>query len=724
MKEFLPYRVCARIVRKKHFWFFLGIVILSWVIFANRFPAGFIIAGEDTPQMIHLAQNFTQLMYEWEGRSALFYGVFYFLDRIGISETAQLSWYLGIFLFGSYFSFWLFVRLIFGNVQKNIIFLCSLFYALNLYTLTLFTYSWGYSYYQSLYIFIPLLIGLFMQFLRTGIVRYGAWFVFVLFFASVGFGNPAFALSLIIFLSFFTLFLFVAKQFARDRTMPMKILLVGIFSLLVSAYWILPVVAQMKVGIESLNTVNIIDLSWWLQHTSNPIINTLRLAQFNESSFFPENFPYVDLKSITFVFLLLTFLPTFLIFFSLWQKKSIGTRKLYWVFFALLIVFILLVARVRFPFEGINDFLFHLPGMNTLRGYEKLAIFTPFIIASLLLITLIDARSKRYYTIAVWIFILILLTPLPFYAGKLQQNMSFIFAHGAKDYREAQYSFLVKIPDAYYDVRGLLNNDPEQVKIATLPYNVIGSIGWSNYPAWKLQGADPTQRLYTKKIIDANAFYVNQWLYAKDFNESSHDPVWIVKLLGMMNVKYIIYHKDVDQKFLAQSIEKMRYLEERGVIKALARNDYFDLYAIDKQYILPHVGWYEGDLALLENPSAVTASYEKARPAIAARFNTVHPKKITIASREEENTPYLVLNEQKSGGWQASYVKNNKRIILKRADGFAYANAWRVPTSVKENITIEYVPMKLFFIGSWISGAALVIVSMYLIYGGTKRRHN
>lgn len=726
MKRVFSYihRVCADVCRKKHFWFFLGVVILSWVVFVNRFPDGFIIAGEDTPQMIHLAQNFTQLVYAWEGRAALFYGIFYFLDAIGVSATAQLSWYLGIFIFGAYLSFWLFVRLVFGKVRENIMLLCSLFYALNMYTLAIFTYSWGYSYYQILYAFIPLLAGVFIRFLRTGTIAYGAWFVIVLFFASTGFGNPAFALSFAIFLCFLTLFLFLAKQCTADLKMGAKIFLVSMGALAVSAYWVLPVIAQMKVGIENLNTVNIIDLSWWLQHTSNPIVNTLRIAPFNESSFFPENFPYAYLEKVKIVFLALTFLPAFLIFFSLWQGKSQKHREMYWVFFSLLIVFIVLVARVRFPFEGINAFLFHLPGMNTLRGYEKLAIVTPFIISVLLLIGLMAAHGKRYYKIVLGIFVVILLTPLPFYAGKLQQNMSFIFAHGAKDYRKAPYSFLVKIPDAYYDIRGMINNDPEQVKIATLPYNVIGSIGWANYPAWKLQGADPTQWLYEKKIIDANGFYVNQWLYAKDFNERGYDPAWIVKLLGMMNVKYILYHKDVDGKFLAQSIEKIRHLERQNIIERRATSDYFDLYAIGKQYILPYIGWYEQKLGLQENPSKVTLAYEKAKSSTGARFHISHPKKIIVSLNGRQDMSYLVLNEQKNALWQASYVKNGTRIVLDKADGFDHANAWHVPGDVKENIMIEYVPMKLFFIGAGISGVMVALVSAYLIYVGITRRHN
>jgi hypothetical protein len=170
----------------KHKWEILGLFLLLGVVAVNRFPDGYVIAGEDTFQQINLQEYYRFLFYDWQGRASLFYGIFYLLDRLHISETAQLSWYLGIFLIGSYLSFIGFTRLVFGKINSAIAVSGALFYALNLYTLYIFTYSWGYSHFQILYVFIPVLTGTYIAFLRSWRVSSAAFFLLFLFLASSG----------------------------------------------------------------------------------------------------------------------------------------------------------------------------------------------------------------------------------------------------------------------------------------------------------------------------------------------------------------------------------------------------------------------------------------------------------------------------------------------------------------------------------------------------------
>ena len=93
---------------KKSLIFIGGLLILGWVVFVNRFPLGYVIAGGDVSQFIGLKENFYNFYYNWEGRALLFYFPFYLLDILGISESSQLSFYLGTFIFGSYLSFYFF----------------------------------------------------------------------------------------------------------------------------------------------------------------------------------------------------------------------------------------------------------------------------------------------------------------------------------------------------------------------------------------------------------------------------------------------------------------------------------------------------------------------------------------------------------------------------------------------------------------------------------------
>jgi hypothetical protein len=64
-----------------------------------------------------------------------------------------------------------------------------------------------------------------------------------------------------------------------------------------------------------------------------------------------------------------------------------------------------------------NNWLFQLPGLNTLRSYEKVAIFTPFIFAVLFTVALINVKTPVWRSTRTFFLILVLLLPLPFYFG-------------------------------------------------------------------------------------------------------------------------------------------------------------------------------------------------------------------------------------------------------------------------------------------------------------------
>jgi hypothetical protein len=716
MKEFF-----LKWYQSDYFWFVFGLIVLAWVIWVNRFPAGFVIAGDDTAQIIDQAKgSFSLLWYEWQGRVALFYALFFVLDWLGVSNTGQLSWYLGIFLIGSYISFHIFVRLLFPQVDRVIRFLTALFYALNLYTLYVFTYDWGYSHYQSLYIFIPVLIGLYIRFLRSRKLVFGVWLVVVLFLASSGFANPAFALSLAIVLTLILLAMLMTRSIVLDKDLVKNLLIVGGASLLVNAYWIASLMPQVRSGVESIASTNILDLGWWLQYTSNPIIDTLRLMQFNGVSFFPLNFPYGNHPFVENIFLALTFLPITFLLFGLLQKKTNGEdKKLFWLFVGLLVILVMLVARVRPPFEKINDFLFQLPGFNTLRGYEKFAIFTPFVMAVIFVFVLMRSRTKRYFPAVVAVFVLMIAVPLPFYAGKLQQNASFIFAkEKEKNYEKSEYSFLVKIPQEYYTIQKTVNNDRDDVKMAGLPYNVIGSIGWVNYPKWKLQGSDITAFLYTKRLINPNGFYFNQWLYADDFNVSSVDPGWMVRMLGMMNVKYVIYHTDVDEQFADQSKRKIAYLEEKKMIERVSKNDYFTLYRIRGDLIIPHIFWSDEVLNIEPSPMGVLNNTRNlAEKVQKSSYQIIHPKKIVVdVGSIQQNI--LTLNEPYDANWVAVYDDGGKQIELSHTRMLGYANGWKVDETMKKGgtVTITYRSYEWFVIGIWISLGMVAVSLSYIMW--------
>ncbi len=726
-------------IKEKGF-FLAGFVVLFFVVIVNLFPAGYVLTGGDMAQLIHASENLKSFFYEWQGRLNIFYSFFWILDKIGVGDTRQLSFYLGLFLFGSYASFYLFIKILFKKTSSLLKMLVALFYALNLYTLYIFSYSWGYSAYQYLYIFIPLLVAFYIKFITTQKNIWGALFLITIFFSSSGFGNPAFSLSFGIILLVLTMLLGLFKFFKWNKISFQKIGGLAAGSFFVLAYLILPLIPQMKGGVENLYSGNIIDLDWWLQHTSNPLVDTFRLSQYS-NWYFPDNFPYAFLFKYQVVFIILSILPAFFIAsgWFIYKRFEERDKKYFIIFSAVLLVLVMLIAKVRSPFEIINNLFYHIWGFNTLRGYEKFAIYTPFVFAVLLLISAknwalyTQEKFNAYGNIIPGLFLIIVLaTPLPFYLGKLQQNMSAIFVRDTikveeKDYQKAKYSFLVKIPDEYYHIQKVINSDQDIVKIAALPYNAIDSIGWSNYPKWKLVGTDITRELYNKKFIDANSFYFNDWLFAKDFSESDRDPEWVVKLLGFMNAKYIIFHKDVDPQFLENTADQMKELEEKKIITPVDKNDYFTLYKIDSAYLLPLIRWEQKQIDVEANSGSVDRNFlEIKNDSTPAEFKIINPKKYEVDGKNlQKDARNLIFAEPYDPNWDAYAVtQSGNRISLKdHFKAIGYANGWKVDNPEKiSKIIIEYYPMRLAYYGMAISSFAVLGLIGYIVVIWKKRQ--
>lgn len=706
--------------------YFFGFLILSVVIFANIFPKGYVFSGGDTIQFIDAKNNFSSLFYDWNGVDSFFYLIFFCLSKLGVSDSAQLSWYLGIFIFGSYISFNIFIRIFFQRMKSLPRMILSLIYALNIYTLYVFSSNWGYSYFQFLYIFIPILVGLFMKLLMMKEKIYIAWFSLALFFASSGFGNPAFALSLGIML-FFSVIILVAMRAARlDRETFSNLAVLALFSTLVNLYWIGPLVPQLRSGVDGIFSSTVIDFNYWLSDTSNPIINTLRMIHYSQD-YFPDNFPYARIYFLKGLFNILAFLPIILIFWGMMNLKRMQSenRRLFLFFSGLLIVLVILVARVREPFLVANHYLFNLWGMNTLRGYDKTAIFVPFVLISLLTITFYElsgGKIKRWLYAAI---IIILLTPLPFYFGKLQQNMSYRFSNASpqnKDFRKSRLSFLVRIPNDYYKIRNIINSDPEKAFVATLPYSSNDGSGISNFPKWKMYGADITQYLYNKDLIEANATKFGQWNFARAFNENNDgNDEWIIRLLGMMNAKYIIYHKDVPEDSFLNSEAKIKRLEKSGLIESLDDNEYFTLYRIRNDYVFPYISWQDDNPNMTPDIRTINRDLDRVKGRfLKADFSQLNRKKFEVKRGNNFSGKFLVLAEQYSPNWKAYLVKKNGEEIEIKNHMIArgYANGWMIKDQESgevDHILIEYYLTRLMIWNMFISVSAALFLTGYLL---------
>ncbi len=716
---------------KKNRWETLGFLLLIFCVLINLFPKDHIILGGDIVQVLNLSENFAHYYSEdWFRQAVLFYGIFYLLDKLQVSDTVQLSWYLGIFLLGSYASFLSFCRLVLPSVSRVVHVLSSLFYATNLYTLYIFTATWGYISYQSLYIFIPILVGLYIKVVTTRETRYIFWFLLLNFFASMGFSNPAFALALGIFFFVLTGLLFIFRWARFDVDTARAIVMVFFGVILVNLYWILPLVPQLQSGIQAVYTSEFVDLSERLEKTSNAIFDTIRLLPTSEQDrYFPKNFPYPEISWLEDYVYILAFLPFFAILFGFLRKNRGREYELYILFSALLLVFIVLVARVRFPFDTVNSFLFHLPGLNTLRGYDKTATFLPFILTVLMLLLLAAYEKSRHRRIFLTtFFVTMVLLALPFYAGGIQTKLSYILSRQkAKDFNEAKQSALVKIPDPYFSVAPLLRTDLEKNKIAMLPFSPGSSVGRVNLPGWKVNGPYVVKDLYGKQYVELYGYHIPGWMFSKEFENNVYDPRWITDLYGLLGVKYVFYHKDAKEESLEEMEGARRYLERVGALKKIDDNESFFLYTLDDKVVFPYLYSGVGIPSIEMSPEKLSERLAVLRKNTSAlQYEQRGLRHIAAKVGNMKNGTRIFLNESTSPLWRAVYISpDGTKIPLRKDDSVLYANAWIIDGDREGGyIEIDSLPVRLLGYGQLVSGIAIISVVFGLVWTVRKRKDN
>jgi len=702
---------------KKNKFFLIGLLILAWVIFINLFPNGYIISSTDTSQIINIKETLREYFFDFTAWT-LYLIPLWLLSFLESPDTLNLSYTLGFFILGAYLSFYAFTRLFFKK-SDLLMSAFSLIYALNVFTLYTFTmHGLGYTPFYYLYLFVPLLIGFYLKFLQKKDFLFLAFFCLALFLASPGFGNPAFALGLILVLFFLTIFLLLTRKINWDKKLFWNLFLLAFFSFLVSAFWILVVLPGMRSGVEDLNSTNPTNLLGALMGSGNQIADTLGINN-SSHNFFPLNFQYQKISFLKNIFIFLTYLPIILIFFFIFYFKKLGHRKIFFSFLALIPLLILGVAKMIPPFEILNYFIFaKVWGMNTLRASDKLFIFLPFFLIASLFIVFNNLDQGKYKKLIFSLLILLIITPLPFYLGKLQQTVGARLSSG-KDYQTSKLTFLVKIPDEYKLVKSL-TKDERKVFIATLPNN----LGWTgtgstNLPKWKLHGIDATQRLSGRRYIEANYSGFPNWIFASDFNEiNSEDEAWIVKLLGMMNAKYILYHKDAPDDDVEKSLPKMKDLESRGMLKNLEENEFFILYEISDKDFIPYLTWQNETFAVQGNIASIERTVSKIKASASpANFQEINPKKFEVAF--ENVGENLVLAETFNPLWKAYYkLENGKEIEIKehfKARG--YANGWAIDKNIPaQKIIVEYYPIRLMWRGIWINSVTVLFLIGYLLY--------
>lgn len=573
---------------KNNLFLLLVNLLIIFVSLINKLPNGYIISHGDGYQYFDFSY-IRHLNFTWDnlvgqgGFLTIFSNYpYYFLigtvkSFLHISLNYQVSLNYLIFLLGSFWSFYLASGLLFKAKNKpNLTILLSLIYSFNVFTLHILIDDWGCSPFYLLYILIPLIFALtYKIFLDKGFNPKLFLFLGILFvIENIPNSNLPFFVALCILL----FLLIILISFFKKRFEFKKIAVYCLTVLLATAWSVLPQIIEMLRQAASFNgSQSVFDLKEWIIWQS---------SKFPDVFFFIFNFSTTYLAKIHLTALCLGLFIFFLI--SIIKEKN---KIFNLVFLTLAVVDIFLINKgVGILPKEITLAIFQNPILASLRSFDKTAIFLPFLVLVVITNYFINQSSKSSIRWSVvFLTLLSVVSVFPLFTGKALEKYSTSFPKG-KDYLSAAYAPIVKIPQEYFQLAEKLNYNLKDSKILRAPYNVINSVGWVNFPKWKLVGADPTVQLFDDPSVQMNTVgYFGVWNYGLFWNnQSAQDSKWLLPFTGLLNTDYIVYHKDVASKFVEQTKSKIEAYEKNNDITKLEENDYFALYRVNDKYSLPH----------------------------------------------------------------------------------------------------------------------------------------
>lgn len=610
-----------------------AVIFLAFVaiIFINRFPAGSFVAAGDFYQLINPVENFGRYFYMWFNQvgpgmpntlavTYPFYSIIGLLGYLNISSGAIASILMLIILYFSYLSFYLSIKYLFPNLSTGLKIGGALVYALNNFTLTIFTYPWGFTHHFLFYVFAPPLLFLFLRIYLDKKINLKLIVLFVITFIAsiIAYTNLNFLVILTYLFIIFLVVLLVLRRVKFDKRLIAKSIILFIICLIISAWFVAPFFIEHR-GLNvtySNKTLGADYFEGWLDATSSNFLHSLMLTM--------DKHRYPIIGHWIFSLLSIGYIVVVLILSLLNSRKKDKDFGLICSLWLVFIVIVFLSVRAYGPFYEIAHRIYKTIVLFPFRSPDKIFLVLPVIYCSILMGLLY--RVKLSKKIVVLIFVVLLAAP-PFYLNTISKTLSGI-EQGHK------YHKVVKIPQEYYDISKIVNGDNVSASIISVPYSVVNSINWSNYPKWYYMGHDVLHLLFNKFYISANNFdhvMLETKLSFKEFNKNKGTPEELLELIGKYSGQYILFHKDIVpawQKASKHLGGQLIKLEEEKEIRLIEENDYFKFYEVVKENLVPFIS------------GRADMNYRK-----------INPTKYVVNINLKEKTE-LVFNQAFSSNWK------------------------------------------------------------------------
>lgn len=729
----------------------LPLAIIFFISFiANKFPSGATVAGGDFYQLIDPLKHFGQYFYAWINQAgqgqmnsifpaAPFYLALGLLDWLGFSSENISSFYIFVFLYGSYLSFYISIKWLYPGISGLFRVGGGLTYALNYFTFSIFTYSWGFSHHLLFYIFIPLLVSLFIKILfeKSFVLRDFVLYALVFLCSTIAYANTAFLLALF-FIQFLLVVVFLMEGRINGKNIWKKVLLFAFIYIFIFGYFIFSFFISNYQYQSSLSHSVVLggNSVRFIMGTSNDVMSILSLDMNKKGLSLNIFYP------IALIWILIIFLRR--------KRMEMNARQLIFGMLTVFLILIFLAVRIRDPFFGINSFLYGTQFFSFFRSPEKIFVFLPFLWLTILIGMTLYLKIKR--NVVLLIFAFFLCVPYGFYFGGIIDGL-----------RRADkfHPYIVKIPDEYRQSANIVNKDKKSASIISLPYSVTNSINWSDYPKWGFIGQDILYLLYDKYFISANVFdhsSLETSLSFKKYNKNGAvNKGLFLKLAQKFSGQFIIFHKDINPDWLAGSkITQLTLenLQEEGVVDNISDNDYFTLYQLKDAYVKPVISSNDANVQFEKiNPSKYKVSIKGINKKSLIEFHQAFNSQWVAIAESSSN----VLECKTSLDYQWNNVTecNNNKFF--EGDEFSllfrkyipenfhkvvdkYANGWIIDPdyiknnfeksdykenpdgSIDVNLVLYFKPQSYFYLGIIISGMTLLACLGYLGYDWRKRQ--
>jgi hypothetical protein len=618
----------------------------------------------------------------------------------------------------------------------------------------------GYFYALSPFLFNEFISGAATQFFSYSLLP----LTFYLFRKILQFAEPkrniiflAIVLSIIsfslqyIFLISIILLLYSLIQRNQIRSIE-KLLQVYVLYFLLNIYWILPVL----LSISDVSNVAFAEEAIFLPNIEHAVPSISQI--FVGAGYFRPFFIMSIDPAIKDIWFISSFGMVNLIFASLFLTSKKSKETLFWSI--LLLLSFVFATGGKQPFGNLVLWIYsNIPLMTLFRSPQHLIVI-PTLSLSILLglgiysfVTYLGTKNleiikKGYITFPV-LFLLVSIWVSPFYSGNLGQDYLKPFGGG-------NYVDNYRLSPGYEKILNEINKLNGDFRILHLPMSASPYYLKTEYQG-EGQGGDPTVIYSIRPTIVAD-MVPNP--YAKQFisllEKSFYDripPINASKLLGIVNVKYIILRKDVRAHFgpMARSWDYQQVYENLKVIEGIelvSEYNYTSLW--ENKYFASHIyatsnaiqlnGGFKEIVNVIENDDFVPGksvlflseqlnqqeyplinNVARVNPSVNPRieFRKINPTKYVVYVNASEPF-FLVFSESYHPQWKAYIGKVRwfealyKKPISeeKHVLGNGYANTWYIDKTGEYEITLYFLPQNLFYVGLIISGMSLILFSI------------